>query len=77
MNKVTLEEKKMDKHIIHKDLSLYAGLLNKVLFIKRKTMRVADIDLAATLEDLQRTVEWMRDEYIAHNIEIIERRHGI
>ena len=77
MNKVTLEEKNMDEYILHKDLSLYAGLLNKVLFIKAKTVRVADKETDKAIKDLQRTVEWMRDEYIAHNIDVIERRQGI
>ncbi len=64
----------MDEHSIDESLSLYAGLLNKVLFIKA---RVADKQTNKVIEDLQRTVEWMRDEHIAHNIEVIERGQGV
>tara|TARA_Y100001938_G_scaffold151195_1_gene247236 strand:+ start:1167 stop:1376 length:210 start_codon:yes stop_codon:yes gene_type:complete len=68
---------KVDEYNMDKSLSLYAGLLNKVLFIKAKTKRVADKETNKIIEDLQRTVEWMRDEHIAHNIEAIERRQGV
>tara|TARA_R100000005_G_C4852515_1_gene118132 strand:- start:77 stop:277 length:201 start_codon:yes stop_codon:yes gene_type:complete len=64
----------VDEHSIDESLSLYAGLLNKVLFIKA---RVADKQTNKVIEDLQRTVEWMRDEHIAHNIEVIERGQGV
>jgi hypothetical protein len=67
----------VDEHSIDESLSLYAGLLNKVLFIKAKTKRVADKQMNKVIEDLQRTVEWMRDEHIAHNIEVIERGQGV
>lgn len=67
----------MDEYNMDKSLSLYAGLLNKVLFIKAKTKSVADKETNKIIEDLQRTVEWMRDEHITHNIEAIERRQGV
>jgi hypothetical protein len=62
-----------DKYDWEQAMSVYDTLSNEVMFIKAKTVRAADKETKAAIEEVLKLVDWMRSEYIAHSIEEVER----